>query len=463
VLEHWHSGTMTRRVPELYRSFPNAVVFMHPDDAAELKLRRGDEALAIKSRLDTEALAEAVRLLYVALTRASHRCYIVAGCYGRKSWGKLSVTESTRSMLNWLVAGAGMSREQWCDASVSVQTITKAWSRLATQCRGELTVTPLPTETPEAFQDELQRREDLSARPSPAEIPRTWRISSYSGLSFDVASDVAASDHDTHIPPLSIDFTPPTDLAADDILAFPRGPLAGECLHAVFERSDFMRFETWRDAIERALAGSPFRGDHAQLARLTTMIERMLRDVLATPLVDGLRLQNVPMSRRLTELEFSVPASRLGANALNTLLARHRYAVPRLSFADVRGYLRGFIDLVVEHGGRFYIVDWKSNHLGFRPGHYGHVALEEAMTQHGYHLQHLLYTLALHRYLARRMAHYHFEEHFGGVLYLFVRGVRPQWRMDDGNPAGVWFHKLDRVTLRELEQLFAHEHAALAS
>ncbi len=43
VLEHWHSGSMTRRVPELYKSFPNAVVFMHPDDAMALGLRRGQE------------------------------------------------------------------------------------------------------------------------------------------------------------------------------------------------------------------------------------------------------------------------------------------------------------------------------------------------------------------------------------------------------------------------------------
>jgi nitrate reductase (cytochrome) len=49
VLEHWHSGSMTRRVPELYRAFPDAVVFMHPDDAAELKVRRGDE-VKVQSR-----------------------------------------------------------------------------------------------------------------------------------------------------------------------------------------------------------------------------------------------------------------------------------------------------------------------------------------------------------------------------------------------------------------------------
>jgi nitrate reductase NapA len=49
VLEHWHSGSMTRRVPELHRAFPEAVCFMHPDDAAELKLRRGDE-IKVESR-----------------------------------------------------------------------------------------------------------------------------------------------------------------------------------------------------------------------------------------------------------------------------------------------------------------------------------------------------------------------------------------------------------------------------
>jgi nitrate reductase (cytochrome) len=59
VLEHWHSGSMTRRVPELYRAFPDAVCFMHPDDAVALKLRRGDEVKVrsrrgfIRTRLET--------------------------------------------------------------------------------------------------------------------------------------------------------------------------------------------------------------------------------------------------------------------------------------------------------------------------------------------------------------------------------------------------------------------------
>ncbi|WP_137926517.1 periplasmic nitrate reductase subunit alpha [Cupriavidus sp. 2SB] len=50
VLEHWHSGSMTRRVPELYRAFPNAVCFMHPEDARAMGLRRGVEVEVVSRR-----------------------------------------------------------------------------------------------------------------------------------------------------------------------------------------------------------------------------------------------------------------------------------------------------------------------------------------------------------------------------------------------------------------------------
>ncbi|MGB6189747.1 nitrate reductase catalytic subunit NapA [Aeromonas molluscorum] len=59
VLEHWHTGTMTRRVPELYRAFPDAVLFMHPEDAKARGVRRGEEVIVssrrgeVKTRVET--------------------------------------------------------------------------------------------------------------------------------------------------------------------------------------------------------------------------------------------------------------------------------------------------------------------------------------------------------------------------------------------------------------------------
>ncbi len=135
------------------------------------------------------------------------------------------------------------------------------------------------------------------------------------------------------------------------------------------------------------------------------MLHRMLRDVLATPLPVGtaqpLLLHSVPRGRRLTELEFHLPSDRLDAGALNAALDELGYAVPRLAFAALRGYLKGFIDLVLEHDGRYFIVDWKSNHLGDTAANYGEAPIAAAMAAQGYHLQALLYGVALDRLLRR--------------------------------------------------------------
>jgi exodeoxyribonuclease V beta subunit len=88
--------------------------------------------------------------------------------------------------------------------------------------------------------------------------------------------------------------------------------------------------------------------------------------------------------------------------------------------------VRGFMDMVFEQGGRYYLVDWKSNHLGYRVEDYGREALKRAMVQKMYPLQYLLYTVALNRYLSLRVKDYDYASHFGGVLYFFLRGVRPE-------------------------------------
>jgi exodeoxyribonuclease V beta subunit len=81
------------------------------------------------------------------------------------------------------------------------------------------------------------------------------------------------------------------------------------------------------------------------------------------------------------------------------------------------------MDMVFEHQGRFYLLDWKSNHLGYRVEAYGKEGVKTVMDQKLYSLQYLLYTVALNRYLSLRVREYRYESHFGGVLYLFVRGM----------------------------------------
>jgi exodeoxyribonuclease V beta subunit len=174
---------------------------------------------------------------------------------------------------------------------------------------------------------------------------------------------------------------------------------------------------------------------------------QLLQDVLHSPLPlqpgplnpaqpNTFTLAEVPARQRLAELEFHLPSSRLSDHGLVGLLARHGYALPALDFGTLKGYLRGFIDLVFQHQGRWYILDWKSNHLGDSALHYGAAPLQAAMDAHAYRLQYLLYTVALHRWLQRRLPGYRYDTHIGGALYLFLRGVRPAWKQADGPLAG---------------------------
>jgi exodeoxyribonuclease V beta subunit len=92
----------------------------------------------------------------------------------------------------------------------------------------------------------------------------------------------------------------------------------------------------------------------------------------------------------------------------------------------------GFIDLVYRHEGRYFVADYKSNHLGSKPGDYGRDNLQTAMIEHRYDLQYLIYTLALHRFLAIRIQDYDYDTHFGGVAYLFLRGMNPEYAPGTG-------------------------------
>ena len=109
------------------------------------------------------------------------------------------------------------------------------------------------------------------------------------------------------------------------------------------------------------------------------------------------------------------------------------------------GFLKGFIDLVFEFEERFYILDWKSNWLGNRVEDYGPEAMARAVQEHQYDLQYHLYALALHKYLRVRLTGYRWATHFGGVRYLFVRGIDP-----DRPELGVFHGDVTAETLARL-------------
>jgi exodeoxyribonuclease V beta subunit len=433
----------------------------HDEGAAVLHYGYTDEEGERASGLATrEQAAERVRLVYVALTRAVYRCYLVGGVY---LIGK-SAKESRRSVLNWLVAGVGRAFGEWLAEPPEEDDVIGAWQSLAT---GSISVEPLPVID---VREPLVVRRDAAfspeARTSRRVLRDSWRTASFSSMIAAGAREESNQpqpaderpDHDGRIDAIaSADPQlpePPVPLHPDDILAFPRGPSAGECLHRMYELADFTDPETWPKAIEKALHEHPvpLSAFDAPDADLQLMMSRVLADTVKTELVPGMRLDMISPKRRMNELEFLFPAQSLDFTALRRVLVTHGFPDVALEAATLRGFVKGFVDMIVEHEGRFWIIDWKSNHLGLTPADYSGASLDGAMASHAYHLQALFYVVALHRYLKIRLRDYAFERHIGGYLYLFIRGVRPDWR-DGGQPAGVHVGKPSFELIEALDRL----------
>ena len=109
--------------------------------------------------------------------------------------------------------------------------------------------------------------------------------------------------------------------------------------------------------------------------------------------------------------------------------------------------MRGFIDLIFEFDGRYYIVDWKSNRLGPSMEDYDGAGMHAVMTGSFYFLQYHLYTVAVEMFLRGRIPGFDYEKHFGGVFYIFLRGV------DATNPErGIFQARPDAGLIRDLRQ-----------
>ncbi|HRD65519.1 MAG TPA: exodeoxyribonuclease V subunit beta [Candidatus Competibacter sp.] len=380
-----------------------------------------------------EAMAESLRLCYVALTRAKQRCYLI--------WGKIKDAETAPPA--WLlhhppVVGPSqdalqVTGQRFRDATPEV---LRGDLQRAFAAAGEaVVIEPLPREPGQRYQPPATAEPEPAARVFGGSLSETWRVGSFTALV--AGQSVEMPDYDMVAAVPVVEPEPVVAAPVRDVFSFPRGARAGTCLHAVFERLDFAQHDRARleELVNRTLA------DHGLDATVwTPVVADMVDRVLATPLDEtGVRLANVAPDRRLIELEFYYPLAQLRADGLRRVLERHGYAagpfrelIESLEFSPLRGYMKGFIDLVFEADGRFYLVDYKSNWLGAEPAAYRRTRLDEAMARESYVLQYLIYVVALHRYLRLRLLDYDYERHFGGVFYLFLRGMSPELGADCG-------------------------------
>ncbi|NCC93956.1 MAG: exodeoxyribonuclease V subunit beta, partial [Opitutae bacterium] len=201
---------------------------------------------------------------------------------------------------------------------------------------------------------------------------------------------------------------------------FPRGPAAGTCLHSLLERLDFnLPAGAQQPLIAEIL------GQGGIDLRWQEAVRDWLEDILAVELDGACALGRLDRQDRINELNFLFPLERMDLQRFAGLLESAGFRAPALFGPSLQGLMKGFIDLVFRHQGRYFIVDYKSNYLGSSLADYGPEALAACMDSHQYHLQLLIYTLALHRLLAARLPGYDYQRHLGWVYYLFLRAMGP--------------------------------------
>ena len=418
------------------------IVIYHDRDNLRPVIDTGTDFISESVSLrQQEDLSEELRLLYVALTRSKSSCILY--------WGKTK--NINNSALKYLIH---------IDVEKPDHDQVKSdLEQLVLRAGGSIEVADMEPDTSVRF-DDARSNQKLTQQQFSARINRRWGMNSYTGLLRGRDADLP--DHDEMSDPANDALTEEAvaeqqskaDREEQLIASLPAGARTGQLLHEIYEYMDFTDTSELRSLIEKSmqLHGHLSSTREDKETDWAQVIETIVTNSLGASLDDKgeMTLQQIGNKDRLNEMEFFFSISNLDPESLQNALAvypQYSAAATGLNFSAFEGLMQGFIDMVVRKDNRYYIADYKSNWLGETLEHYSQTALAGSINSHRYNLQYLIYTVALHRYLGKRVTDYNYESHFGGVYYLFVRGMRP------GSSNGVWFDKPPFALIDALDQM----------
>jgi exodeoxyribonuclease V beta subunit len=423
-------------LPYLWRTRPvnkDAVYCFHHPGTGRIMADLGTGDPEYYRRAEQERLAEDLRLLYVAMTRARHMC-----CF---CWGRIRGMEATP--LAWLLhrkeeevvpAGGGLDDRQVISDLSGLNNPVPI-----------LDYVPFPSDTQGMYTQGMEEKKILQPKKFTGKIDSGWTIMSYSQMT------ARFEEKELQAELYSMEETSETQGEnKESVFDFPRGAAAGNCLHAVLEQLDSGDIE-WRvlpDLVTWQL-------ENNGIAReWTPLVCEWIRNIMETPLSTNtdIRLTDIRKEDRLAEMGFYFSIRNINIPEINRVFSD--FSIPPLDYqpVHVKGLMKGYIDLVFCAGNRFFIADYKSNHLGAEYEDYRPQFLAAAMLEHRYDLQYLIYTVALHRYLRTRMTGYRYERDFGGIYYLFLRGMNPAY----GPACGIFFTRPPRGLIERLDKCFGY-------
>ncbi|NIC05634.1 exodeoxyribonuclease V subunit beta [Billgrantia bachuensis] len=442
-----------------------------------ISLEADEEMLAT---VDRERLGEDLRKLYVALTRARHATWL----------GMAPLKGGEGSAIGQLLANGDL---------LGPTGFSEALKRLKGDCTA-IEIAPAPPAHAQVV-TQTERDDALGEARTPTRPAREhWWIASYSALRLSgemVSAPVRAdtlysapttapvSPHESEAqrngglpePATAMEATAleviaePHDSGQSEPLTslhrFPRGPGPGTFLHGILEwagEHGFARVARDPALREETLARRcQVRGWQPWLNTLHAWFGTLLAAPLPLP-NDAGRLTLETLTSYQVEMEFWFASRQVDTHRLDALVSAYTLASPEnssgaslprpaLDADTLNGMLKGFIDLVFEHEGRYYVADWKSNHLGPDDSAYSPEAMRQAVAEKRYDLQYALYLLALHRLLKARLPEYDYDRHIGGSLTVFLRGANAESR-------GVHAERPPRQLIEAMDALFQGETPA---
>jgi exodeoxyribonuclease V beta subunit len=457
---------------------------------------------AILARVDEERLREDLRKLYVALTRARFATWVGAARVKHLERSALAHLLGLGGPAGPADGSTGTPADP--SATRAVPAGLRAALRALAEGHPEIAVQtpddqPVPRWQPEATPTAWREPPALPTRPS-----ETWGFSSYSALLSRLGTGVQVDSAQaaTFLEEASetggaVQMAPSAEkvaACAGLLHTFPRGASPGSFLHELLEwagqegfgqvsahpaelqvqierRCRAAGLTEWAPTLQAWMAqwlvtpwdlgalgtaAAPLRerppvgGRSAETPRQRSLfdVDAQAQNVEAMPMLQPVR--PVDLHTLKVEMEFWFPTPQVRLERLDALVRGHTLgaaARPALSAHTLNGMLKGFIDLVFEHEGRYFVADYKSNWLGPQDADYTPERMRQAVLDKRYDLQYVLYVFALHRLLRSRLAGYDYERHVGGAVYLFLRGHAAPSQ-------GLHLERPPRALIEAMEQMF---------
>jgi exodeoxyribonuclease V beta subunit len=381
-----------------------------------------------------ELLADTLRLCYVALTRAETACFIPFGNY----------KDLSRSSLLGLISGYSEVLKNE-DKEAAIDDFYTELNKLCLHDEIQLLNSQDVFEEPKAtvsIQNDLFSRENYSVEKfNRHDIGDFSRIVSFSSLTDSKSDNREVKDYD------QLDFTATATSEIEEAVEtlnrfnFPKGAITGNLLHNIFEHISFKDPEFHSDVINSEFEASGLDKKWLQI------LKDWISEGLEHKLVSDIKLSSLNDSDTLKELEFHFPVDKITTEQILGILRDDDSHIEATN--SISGFMKGFVDLIFRHEGKYYILDYKSNYLGDSLKDYESQFLKEKIVSSNFDVQYHIYTLALILFLGQRNADFDYERDFGGVFYMFLRGL------DSSVPgSGVFFDKPDKNIIQELGQRF---------